>query len=93
MIRCTPRWIYIHLDVHNSLSRIITGVKSGDLGVHSTGLLKCETIDFFVIIIQKHNLVNFYSILIFFFLTVLSICSRKWLSKKLKILKYINFFF
>jgi hypothetical protein len=32
------------------------GVKSGDLGGQSTGLLKCETINFFVIIIQKHNL-------------------------------------
>jgi hypothetical protein len=41
---------------NNSIKKKSIVLKSGNLGGQSTGLLKRETINFFVIIIQKHNL-------------------------------------
>jgi hypothetical protein len=41
---------------NNPIKKKSIGVKSCDLGGQSIGLLKCETINFFVIIIQQHNL-------------------------------------
>jgi hypothetical protein len=52
---------------NNPIKKKSIGIKSDDLRGQSTGLLKRETINIFVLIIEKHNLVIFYSILIYIF--------------------------